>query len=393
VADPSTRATWILALGLSLSPALSNGLARFAYGLILPAMREDLAWTYTEAGWINTANALGYLIGAVLALRFVGAVGPKRLFIAGMALTTLSLAASGLTRDLWLQSLWRVTAGIGGAPAFIAGGAIAATLFKGDIGRNALAIAIYFGGGGIGMVVTGFSIPFIIERYGVGMWPSTWLLMSALGACATIPATWAALSVPPSVQTNGRVSDEPLPVARMSAALTGYFLFAVGYIVYLTFLVAWMRAQGASALLVASTWSLLGAAVILSPFPWKSILAKSTGGGALALACAASGVGTLLPLVVPGASGFMLSAIVFGTSFFIAPTSVTSFGRKNLPEANWGRLVALFTTAFAAGQTLGPVVAGYIADATHSLSLGLVAAAGTLLVAGVIAAGQRSLGR
>ena len=38
----------------------TNGLARFAYGLLLPAMRADLDWNYTQAGWINTANAIGY---------------------------------------------------------------------------------------------------------------------------------------------------------------------------------------------------------------------------------------------------------------------------------------------------------------------------------------------
>ena len=62
---------WWIALGLSLGPAVSNGLARFAYGLLLPAMRDDLGWNYTQAGWVNTANAIGYLIGAVLALAFV----------------------------------------------------------------------------------------------------------------------------------------------------------------------------------------------------------------------------------------------------------------------------------------------------------------------------------
>ena len=50
---------WLVVAGLSLGPAVSNGLARFAYGLILPAMQADLSWNFTEAGWLNTANAAG----------------------------------------------------------------------------------------------------------------------------------------------------------------------------------------------------------------------------------------------------------------------------------------------------------------------------------------------
>ena len=45
-----------------------TGMARFAYGLLLPAMRDDLAWTYAQAGAMNMANALGYLVGTVLSL-------------------------------------------------------------------------------------------------------------------------------------------------------------------------------------------------------------------------------------------------------------------------------------------------------------------------------------
>jgi predicted MFS family arabinose efflux permease len=387
----SSRSSWLIALGLSLGPAVSNGVARFAYGLVLPAMREDLSWSYTDAGWINTANAVGYLIGALLALRFVATVGPRRMFIGGMVLTTASLMASALTRDFWLLSLWRILAGVGGAPAFIGGGAMASTLFKGDASRNALAIAIYFVGGGLGMLLTGLPIPLILETIGIGAWPMTWLLMAALGALATVPAVFAARSVPLSLQSSGGASGQPLSVSRMTAGLIGYFLFAVGYIVYLTFLVAWMRAQGAGAPLVAATWSILGIAVMLSPFPWRGILAKATGGGTLALACAATGVGTLLPLIVADIGGILLSAALFGVSFFIGPTSVTAFSRKNLPEASWGRSVALFTTTFAVGQTIGPVAAGLIADITKSLTLGLLAAGLALLLAAVVASFQRPL--
>ncbi|MEM1162489.1 MAG: YbfB/YjiJ family MFS transporter, partial [Pseudomonadota bacterium] len=150
---------WWIVVGLSLGPAVTNGFARFAYGLILPAMQSDLSWNFTEAGWINTANAIGYLLGSVIALATISRLGPRRLFVWGMALTTLALAFSAPTRDLWLLSCWRILAGIGGAPVFIAGGAMASALFANDRKRNALAIALYFGGGGLGMLLTGATLP------------------------------------------------------------------------------------------------------------------------------------------------------------------------------------------------------------------------------------------
>jgi uncharacterized membrane protein len=45
-AQPTLR----LAFALSLGAAVSLGVTRFAYGLLLPPMRADLQWSYTLAG-------------------------------------------------------------------------------------------------------------------------------------------------------------------------------------------------------------------------------------------------------------------------------------------------------------------------------------------------------
>ena len=76
---------------------------------------------------------------------------------------------------------------------------------------------------------------------------------------------------------------------------------------------------------------------------------------------------------------------------FRGPAAVTAFGRNNLPEAQWGASIALFTTIFAVGQLIGPVAAGYISDLTDDLTLGLIIAGATLVLAGAMAAFQKPL--
>ena len=66
---------YLLAALLSLGVTVSNSFARFAYALVLPAMRGELGWNYVQSGWLNTANAIGYLIGAILTRR--NAIGRK----------------------------------------------------------------------------------------------------------------------------------------------------------------------------------------------------------------------------------------------------------------------------------------------------------------------------
>ena len=41
------------AAALALGAAVSLGLARFAYAMLLPPMRADLGWSYTTAGAMN----------------------------------------------------------------------------------------------------------------------------------------------------------------------------------------------------------------------------------------------------------------------------------------------------------------------------------------------------
>jgi predicted MFS family arabinose efflux permease len=121
----------LTALLLSFGPTVSNSFARFSYALVLPAMREDLQLSYSQGGWLNTANALGYLAGAILTWTLVRRTGNRLIFSAGMVVTAASLLATGLTTDFAVLTTARLLAGIGGAMVFITGGALAGNIFPG----------------------------------------------------------------------------------------------------------------------------------------------------------------------------------------------------------------------------------------------------------------------
>lgn len=90
----------VLALWLSLGAAVSLGITRFAYGLLLPPMRADLGWSYLLAGAMNTANAVGYLVGALTVPALMRRHGPAAVLLGGSALAALFMAGSGfLTAD------------------------------------------------------------------------------------------------------------------------------------------------------------------------------------------------------------------------------------------------------------------------------------------------------
>jgi len=377
---------WAIALALSLGPAVSNGLARFAYAHILPAMQSDLHWTYTEAGWLNTANAIGYLLGAMGTLWLVRSMGAAKMFRLGMVVVTAALIISGATRDITLLSLLRILAGMAGAPVFICGGVLAAALYPAGDPRAGNAIALYFGGAGAGLLLSGIVLPLWFDQAGVAAWPAAWIALGVISALC-IPLTWWASR---QVGEFPAANSAPLPGSwrRFLPALIGYSFFGAGYVIYMTFVVAWARSAGAGVGAVIALWSLLGLAVLVSPFVWRPLLTRWSGQTCMTLSIGLTGGGVAIAWAMPGNAGLQASAILFGLSFFIVPSAVTTFVRSSLPKPQWAPAVALFTVVFAASQTVGPIAAGWIADRSGTLSSGLLLGLG-LLAAGALAAGAQ----
>lgn len=387
---PSYRRSWLILAGLALGVTVTNGFARFSYGLIIPAMRSEMNWSYAEAGWLNTANAFGYVVGAIATMRMIRRRTPTNLFIFGLIATTIALLATGLNSALWWQTLWRVLAGLFGAMSFSTAGVLAASLFQNDPQRNALAIAVLFGmGGGLGIVLTGAILPLMLDFYGPRFWPLAWIIVSLFSITFLPVSLWAALQLRATNQEKSK--KVVIPIRRILPELAGYAGFGLGYIVYLTFLSAWMTEQASSSNFISLTWVLLGSSICVSPLVWRGILARHSSGWPLAMILGCISIGSAFPVILPGDSSLIFSALIFGLSVFMAPGAITSFIRQNLPPESWGRAISLFTVIFAISQTIGPFAAGLIGDLTGNIGVSLVVAALLLMLGALIASQQKSL--
>lgn len=401
VTVPSTLATsaaaprtlwqgYAIAFLLALGVVVANAFARFAYALVLPAMREDLGWNYVQAGFLNTANGVGYLIGAVLTRLVIVRTGNRVLFIGGVALTALAVLATGFARGIEWLAFWRIACGIFGAAAFVAGGALSGNILPHLPARAPVTIAIYFGGGGVGFLLCGVPLPLLLEAAGAAAWPRTWMWMGAAGLILTLFCAWAALRIeePGAAPAGGHA---PHTLAPLAAGLAAYFMFGLGYIGYMTFVIAWMRDLGQGTVAVIAVWTTFGVASLAGPWVWGRALARWTPGRMLAGAMAMLAAGTLVPLLANSLIALMLSAALFGASMWNVPGSVTALSKRALPMHAWGAAVATFTIVFSVGQIAGPVLAGALADLSGSLKSALLVSAAILATGSVIALAQRDV--
>jgi predicted MFS family arabinose efflux permease len=240
-------------------------------------------------------------------------------------------------------------------------------------------------------VLAGAALPLMLDAWGPASWPTGWVVIGAVSLCCMPLSLWAASQLHAPVQTQQPADATPLPVRRMLPEMAGYAGFGLGYIVYLTFLSAWMTEQRAGAGFIALVWVVLGTSICLSPFVWRRVLARHASGLPLALILTCIAIGSALPVVLPNGPVLLVSAVVFGLSVFMAPGAVTNFARQNLPPAAWGRAISLFTLVFAVAQTAGPYGAGLVGDLAGNIGVSLLAAAGLLLTGAGLALLQRPL--
>jgi len=155
----SPRRLMALAFAMSLGAAISLGITRFSYGLMLPPMRHDLGWSYALAGAMNTANAGGYFLGALVTPALMRRFGASVVLMAGAALASGLMVLSGFLTIVQPLLVLRCLSGVASALLFVAGGLLAARLGALDPLRAGLLLGVYYGGTGIGIALSSCVVP------------------------------------------------------------------------------------------------------------------------------------------------------------------------------------------------------------------------------------------
>ncbi len=377
-----------LILIASMAPTIGLGIGRFAYSLVLPDMRDSLGWSYSAAGFMNTINAVGYLVGALLASRMIRRFGLVRTVRWGTLAAVISLALSAMSGNFLVLSFARLLAGVGAAGGFVGGAALAATIAQSRPERANFLLSLFYAGPGVGILSSGLIAPFVLQGFGPGSWWIVWWAMTLLSIVLILPLLLAPLDSDAAIDSAAPVQFSIRPVLIY---LIGYFLFGAGYIAYMTFMIAYVRDGGGGAAAQSIFWSLIGVSAFVTPWVWRRVLALDRGGLTTTIILGVNAIGAALPIFGHSPLLLALSALIFGVAFFAVVGSTTAFVRFNYSPANWPTGIAAMTISFGIGQTLGPIVVGAITDAMGSLSVALNVSAAMLALGAVLSAFQGKL--
>ncbi|MFM8898358.1 MAG: YbfB/YjiJ family MFS transporter [Burkholderiales bacterium] len=414
---------WRLALALALTSAISLGLARFAYALVLPPMRADLGWTYFLSGAMNTANALGYLVGALMSRRWLTRFDAQAVLLTGGLGAVLTLCAHGLwvpqthagaavateaisgSHNVWLAAM-RLASGVASAAMFVAGGVLAARLASrasrvGDAQEKShagLILGIYYGGTGLGIVLSTALVPWVITWSTPHAWRWAWVGLGLMALLALVTTArlmtgkrGALLLAPPATSAAPTPSSSRFPWRNFWPSLAGYFCFGLGYIGYMTFVITLLREQQLPPKLVVVFFALLGLGVMASSGLWANLLQHHRNGRPMMQLNGLLAVATVLPVLSTHPLAVLASGMLFGSVFLSVVASTTALVRHNLPEPQWTAGIAAYTIVFAIGQIMGPSLVGWVADGPGGLLRGFLVSAGVLALGAGVAARQSEI--
>jgi predicted MFS family arabinose efflux permease len=353
--------TWLVVPGLAMI-AVTYGLARFAYGLFLPEMRQAFGLSETLLGLIGAGSYVGYCVTIIIALVFTSRTGPRFTAVVAGTVAVVGMAAVASAPSAWVLALGVLAAGSSsGLASPPMGEAVVRSIRRGLQDR---ANTLINSGTSIGVALSGPAALLLAEQ-----WRLAWAAFAFIGLLVLL---WNARVIPPKAVSGGpqdqseaghvpRLSVRYLIGARsvlLYVAATGVGFASAAYWTFSRDLVV----QTGDLSVTGSTlfWTVIGVSGIAGGLAGD--LVRRLGlvrAFRASLLCMAAAVGLLAaaPDVLLLA---YLSATLFGSTYImltgiILVWSVTVFHER--PSAGLGAAFLLL----AVGQIMGALIAGVVA--------------------------------
>lgn len=362
----------LLAWG-ALGVALHVGMARFAYGVVLPSLRTEMGLGYTAGGVLNALHLAGYLVGTLLGPRLIRRYGVSRLVVAAHLLVAVgaflcALAPANPGFGVVLLVIGRIATGVGAGPAVIA--IMVSVLSSVAEPSRASASVLMWIGMAIAILGCGAGAPWLLQ-------PGAWRLVFIAAALVALVLAFGfpvAKATPGDSGAGQGFTFASIATPRWAWLVLTYLCFGLGYIAYATFAGTRMAAAGAPLTVVAWAWATLGLATLCGGGITLWLLGKPRlRPYALPAAMAAASLGCVAAAMA-SAGAALAGAVGVGLGLAATPALVTAAARSRSNAADYARAFSIATAAMGVGQLIGPVVAGALADLLGSAAAPLFAA-------------------
>lgn len=331
-------------------------LGRFIYTPLLPWLVEDGLLSLRQGADIASWNYLGYLGGALLAIRWHRIAQIRRCLPWGLALHVLTTLLQTQASDPDLLATLRLLNGISNGLVFVQAPALILEWLARH-GRASASGLVYLGVGS-GLLISSAMVSLSADLlHGAARWWPAALL--------SLPLAWwgwrqlARLDSAEQPADSGQATPSGRLLDRSSTPLfLAYAGAGMGYILPMTFLPMLARLQlEPGSFLVGGSWLLVALATLAAPWLWNHAGARLGDKRALQVNYLIQLAGVLAALLLPGSAGILFCALLVGSTFLGTVLLTQRLGRSLQPHQG-PRISAAMIALYSVAQLAAPWLTG-----------------------------------
>ena len=354
-------------------------LGRFIYTPMLPWLVKDGLLSLKQGADVASWNYLGYLIGALLAMRWHRVEQIHKVLPWALAINVLCTLLQTQAESADSLSALRLINGISNGIVFVQ----APSLILEWLARHGRATAsgLVYLGVGAGLLVSSALVAVPAQwLQGAERWWPAFLL--------SVPLAWwgwrqlAVLDIPPPVilpTASGEAPSSRLFDRASTPLFLSYAGAGLGYILPMTFLpmLASIKLEPGS-FLVDGSWLVVALVTLPSPWVWNKLGARMGDALALRINYVLQLLGVLAVLLLPAALGVLLCALLVGGTF-LGTVLLTQRLARTLHPHQGPRLSAGLVALYGFTQLTGPWLTAQWLAANGTLQGAFWLGAGALL--------------
>jgi predicted MFS family arabinose efflux permease len=372
-APPPTQPTTRTVVPGAAMIAVTFGLARYGYGLLLPEMRADLALGPAAAGLISSAAYASYLVANVAVVRVAERWGPRVAIGLAAVLAAAGMAVIALAGSVPALAVGVLVSGAAAGLAFPPYADLVARCVQEP--RRDLAWSTVSSGTGWGVAVAGPIAIVAGDR-----WRVAWMAFVVLAVGTGVVAVLLA----PRRPAGGGLRRPQLSwtwflCPRSRPLLVSSVLVGTGSAVWWAFSVDALREAGLDATPARIVYAVCGAAGVLASASGAVFARTGLRAGYLAACALLAGSVALLGLGTGDLTAALVAAVVFGV-FYNSVLAAQGIWSSQVFAGHPSAGLAATNTALTIGTLAGPSIAG-AAIPHFGFPATLTGAAGAILAA------------
>lgn len=339
----------------SAALAVVHALGRFSFTPLLPYFIDDYMLTITQGADLATINYVGYLIGALIAVRYSGPKVIKQFLLTSLVSNALITLVQCFTPQFEWLFILRLLNGITNGIVFVLAPAL---LLEWLITQNKAHLSglVYFGVGA-GLLVGGILVDSTASHFtGEYRWIPVALVSTFLAIYSA--SRFYKLKVQP-VEYKGphQQAKAKLFDHRSTPLFLSYIGAGLGYILPMTFLPTLAHeTMPADSLLVKNVWVITSISSLVFIPLWNGIGHRFGDRISLIYTYILQALGVAAILVFPSTIGVLVCAVFIGGSFLGSVMCTQRLARYFQPHQG-PRLSAALIAIYAGSQLVGPWLA------------------------------------